>query len=64
MEEREHSDCTDGVSWYLGMSLFCFYFHLFFFPAILFSPTYYAQYFAQSLLNSDIMHIYLNFMYS
>ena len=27
--------------------LFCFYFHLFFFPAILFISTYFAQYFAQ-----------------
>ena len=27
----------------LGMRLFCFYLHLFFFPAILFISTYFAQ---------------------
>ena len=31
----------------LGMRLFCFYLDLFFFPAILFISTYFAQYFAQ-----------------
>ena len=36
-----------GIS--LGTSLFCFFSHLFFFPAILFLITYYAQYFAQNL---------------
>ena len=34
--------------WSLGMSLFCFYFHLFFFLAVLLFLAYYAQYFAQS----------------
>ena len=32
----------------LGMRLFCFFSHLFFFLAILFFLTYYAQYFARS----------------
>ena len=32
----------------LGMSLFCFYFHLFFFLAILLFLAYYAQYFVRS----------------
>ena len=32
----------------IGMSLFCFFCHLFFFLAILFFLTYYAQYFARS----------------
>ena len=52
----------------LGMGLICFYFHLFFFPAILFfqpimlnillQAIYYAQDFAQYLAtyHSDIMH--------
>ena len=31
----------------VGMSLFCFFFHLFFFPAILLFFTYFAQYFAR-----------------
>ena len=33
----------------LGTSLFCFFFYLFFFPAILLFFTYYAPYFAQEL---------------
>ena len=36
------------LSMVLGMSLFCFYFHLFFFLAILLFLAYYAQYFARS----------------
>ena len=32
----------------LGMRLFCFFSHIFFFLAILFFLTYYAQYFARS----------------
>ena len=43
--ERETLYLTDR---YIGMSLFCFYFHLFFFLAILLFLDYYAQYFAQS----------------
>jgi len=31
----------------IGMRRFCFFFHLFFFPAILFFLAYFAQYFAQ-----------------
>ena len=54
----------------LGMSLFCFFSHLFFFLAILFFLTYYAQYFARNfnillkvqlssqLLNRDIIQIH------
>ena len=41
----------------LGTSLFCFFFHLFFFPAILLFFTYYAPYFAQELyilLSTDL----------
>ena len=30
----------------LGMSLFCFFSHLFFFPAILLFSTYFSEYFA------------------
>ena len=43
--ERETLYLTDR---YIGMSLFCFYFNLFFFLAILLFLAYYAQYFAQS----------------
>ena len=39
------------------MRLFCFYFHLFFFPAILFISTYFAQYFAQILAIKLAPHI-------
>ena len=37
-----------GYTLKLGMSLFCFYFHLCFFLAILLFLAYYAQYFARS----------------
>ena len=37
----------------IGMSLLIAFFHLFFFPAILFS-TYFSQYFAQNLFTHNI----------
>ena len=44
---REYAKCTKWKAWLaLGTSLFCFFSFLFFFPAILFFPTYYAQNFA------------------
>ena len=41
MPSQETSEiCCSEIT--LEISLFCFYFHLFFFPVILFFPTYYA----------------------
>ena len=49
MQDPSSKGHTSSV---LGTSLFCFYFCLFFFPAILFFCIYFAQYFAhqQSIL--------------
>ena len=43
-----HSQGIMDIVYGVGMSLFCFYFHLFFFLAILLFLAYYAQYFARS----------------
>ena len=47
---RRQAAATGVTAWSrVGTSLFCFFFYLFFFPAILLFFTYYAPYFAQEL---------------
>ena len=43
----ELSSNVKGI--HLGMSLFCFFSYLFFFPAILLFSTYFSEYFARNL---------------
>ena len=45
---KDRSNFLHMLGTCIGMSLFCFYFHLFFFLAILLFLAYYAQYFARS----------------
>jgi len=47
----------------LGISLFCFFSHLFFFPAILFFSIYYAQYFAPHQIICSKAFVYVLCIY-